>query len=124
MTASEAPTTEPTATEVTAAEMAASTKVPSATEMAASTKVPSATEMAAEGECVGRREHADRSRDGGGSQHGLEGLADHHALQCIAERFIRSDIGRLGDLFAPFRDSPHKHKSSLKLGSNLAHSSS
>lgn len=67
-------TAETTAAEVTAAEVTAS---------------PTATEVAAERRRVGRREHADWNRNGGGSEHRLDCLADHHALQCIAGRTVR-----------------------------------
>ncbi len=69
-------TAEAPAAEVAPAETAAA-------EMAASAPTP---EVAAEGRRVGRREHADRSRDGGGSEHGLECFADHGNLQYIAEQ--------------------------------------
>ena len=75
------------AARVTAPEASASEVSPAKT---ASAEVPAATTgMAAEGGRVGHREHADRDRDGGGSEHGFECLADHHALQCIAKRRVR-----------------------------------
>jgi hypothetical protein len=48
-----------------------------------------AAEMAAKGGCISGRECAERNRDGGSSEHRLECLADHDALQCIAGRSVR-----------------------------------
>jgi hypothetical protein len=116
---SAAPAGVPTTTAGMAAKAAAaprmSTTEAAATEVATAEAAPaevtaSAAKVAAEGQRVGRREHADRSRDGGSSEQGLEGVADHHALQCIAERFIHSDALRHNDLLTSFCDPPHKRK--------------
>lgn len=91
-TAAEAPATVVSTTEaarVSTAEASAA-KVASTEPTSAEMAAPAAAaEVAAEGGCVGRRKHADRNRDGGGSEHGLECLADHGTLQCIAERPVR-----------------------------------
>jgi hypothetical protein len=82
VTASEAAASEAATTEVATTEVAA-------TEAAAAEVTAPATEMAAKSKRVGRREHADWSRQGGGSEHSFECLTDHHALRYIAERLIR-----------------------------------
>ena len=86
---------ETAATGVTPAEAARVSAAEASTAKVAPTKTSPtkvaapAPEMAAEGGSISGREHADRNRDGGGSEHGLECLADHDALQSIAGRPVR-----------------------------------
>lgn len=89
MTVAEAPTSKTSAAVVPTAEAPAAKVATAETTAAEVTASPTATEVAAERRRVGRREHADWNRNGGGSEHRLDCLADHHALQCIAGRTVR-----------------------------------
>jgi hypothetical protein len=65
---------------------------------AAPAEVTTTTEVAAEGRRVGRRERADRNRDGGSSEHRLECPTDHRTLQYRSEQSICFGNWRLNDL--------------------------
>jgi hypothetical protein len=108
MTATEPATSEAPATMVATTSEASATTGMSPAKAAAWVTAPeaSAAEMAApapaaevtaEGRRIRRREHADRNRDGGGSEHGLECLADHGTLQYIPGRTVRFGNCRLDD---------------------------
>jgi hypothetical protein len=77
-------TTEASAPAGVAAAEACASKV-SPANAATAEVTATATGMPAEGGCISGREHADRNRDGDGSEHGLESLADHVNLQYIAK---------------------------------------
>jgi len=83
-------TTAKTATAGMASTKAAATGVATAKPAPAEvTASATAAEMSAKGRCVIGRECAEWNRDGSSGEHGLECLADHDALQCIAGRPVR-----------------------------------
>jgi hypothetical protein len=85
--ATKAAASETSATVVPTAEApAAKVAAKTTTEVTAPT---TAAGVAAEGRGISGREHVERSRDGGSSEHRLECLADHETLQYIAERSVR-----------------------------------
>jgi hypothetical protein len=80
-------TTEASAPAGVAAAEACASKV-SPAKAATAEVTATATGMPAEGGYISGREHADRNRDGDGSEHGLENLADHGNLQYIVKRTV------------------------------------